>query len=401
MLDSIEGEGVMTDLVRSYLSQLRADEWRARTGFSEEVEEANRVLFDPRLAGKEGEAVLGAWLQKWQPCLFGRIAAKLGSLSYCLLSEADLDESDEAIQEKIQTARRGWTREAFEGKKSGFIVLAVSPAIASATPGPEVQELARRLCFLYLQTDIEVDKIHLEDVFLEKPGARRTTWRWHAGVNYFCAQGDGRWWNDHRIPGGLAFSVNSVGHLVKSGIIAKAMAELDDATDAGTDDYPESKIDSLDKALELAMRTIAMASNTVSGQATQLLPLPSDRSEMPVAECPVKLSRLVADRNFCQYLGYYHTDVTLPAAYFLPDVHRPAAAGKYLLDFTYLFHKDTENPAHVLMGEGQKIRSAKVLSGGVSALPDTESDQARQLKGYEDEVLVTDYERLRKALEGM
>ncbi len=182
----------MTDLVRHHLSQLRADEWRARTRFSEEVEQANRLLFDPRLVSKEAEAVLASWLQKWQPCLFGRISAKLGALSYCLLTEADLNESDESIQAKIQAARVGWTREAFEGRKSGFIVLAVSPAIASAIPGPEVQELARRLCFLYLQTEIEIDKIHLEDVFLEKPGPRRTTWRWHAGVNYFCAQADGR-----------------------------------------------------------------------------------------------------------------------------------------------------------------------------------------------------------------
>jgi helicase len=33
-------------------------------------------------------------------------------------------------------------------------------------------------------------------------------------------------WQDHRIPGGMAFSVHSIGHLVKSGIIANAMREL-------------------------------------------------------------------------------------------------------------------------------------------------------------------------------
>jgi len=389
---------VMTDLVRRHLSQLRADEWRARAGFSQEVEQANRMLFDPQLPRTEPEGVLGAWLQRWQPCLFGRIAAKLDAMSYCLLSEADLNEPDESIQAKIQAARIGWTREAFEGKKSGFIVLAVSPAIANAVPDPEVQALARRLCFLYLQTEIEIDRIYLEDVFLEKPGARRTTWRWHAGVNYFCAQADGRWWNDHRIPGGLAFSVNSVGHLVKSGMIAKAMAQLDEVTGGGAEMYPETKVDSLDKALELAMRTIAMASETVSGKATELLPLPADRTQLPVPECPVKLSRLVADRNYCQYRGYYHTDVTLPAEYFVPDVQRPATVRDHLLDFTYLFHKKTENPAHVLMGEGQQIRNAD--AGKVaSALRDSESAQARQLKGHEEEVLISEHGRLLGSLE--
>lgn len=388
----------MADFVRRYLSQLRPDEWRTQRGFSEEVDEANRLLFDPRLTRTEGEAVVGGWLQKWQPCLFGRIAAKLGSLTYCLLSEADLNEPDESIQAKIQAARVSWTREAFEGRKSGFIVLAVSPAIASAIPGPEVQDLARRLCFLYLQTEIELDRIHLEDVFLEKPGARRTTWRWHAGVNYFCTQADRRWWNDHRIPGGLAFSVNSVGHLVKSGMIAKAMAQLDELTGAGTEQYPETRIDSLDKALELAMRTIAMASDTVSGKATELLPLPADRSQLPVSECPVKLSRLVADRNFCQYSGYYHTDVTLPPEYFLPDVERPGTARRHLLDFTYLFHKSVENPAHALMGEGQQIRSVSVGGAAMPPLRDSESVQARQLKGHEEEVLINEHERLRESL---
>jgi hypothetical protein len=183
-------------------------------------------------------------------------------------------------------------------------------------------------------------------------------------------------------------------------MIANAMAQLNDVTGAGPNEYPESKIDSLDKALELAMRTIALASDTVSGKATRLLPLPADRSDLPVAECPVKLSRLVADRNFCQYSGYYHTDVTLPTEYFLPDVQRPAATAEHLLDFTYLFHKNTENPAHVLMGEGQQIRSLNVDRREVLPPRDTESMQARQQKGYEEEVLISEHERLRESLEG-
>ena len=52
------------------------------------------------------------------------------------------------------------------------------------------------------------------------------TWEWLAGVNYFCAQGDRRWWHDHRIPGGMALSVNSVGHLAKAGKISEALASL-------------------------------------------------------------------------------------------------------------------------------------------------------------------------------
>ena len=32
----------------------------------------------------------------------------------------------------------------------------------------------------------------------EQPGQQKVTWEWVAGVNYFSAQGDGRWWQDHR-----------------------------------------------------------------------------------------------------------------------------------------------------------------------------------------------------------
>jgi len=67
--------------------------------------------------------------------------------------------------------------------------------------------------------------------------------------------------------------------------------------------------------LELAMRTIDMAANAVSGKATELLPGPTG-----MAECPVKLSKKVHDKNYCEYKGYYHTDYTLPSEYFSPDI---------------------------------------------------------------------------------
>jgi len=215
----------MANTIAHYLAQLKPDDWVQQVGFSLEVEAANRSLFESGASEAESSRILSDWLQAHQPCLFGRIAAKHGALSYCILNESDLEQSDEAIREKIQTSRLEWTREGFEGKKSGFIILAVSPRIAYARPSPEMRELARRLCYLYLETEIRMDHIHLDQIYLQKPGSRLTTWKWYAGVNYFCAQGDMRWWQDHRIPGGMAFSVHSVGHLVKSGIIANAMRE--------------------------------------------------------------------------------------------------------------------------------------------------------------------------------
>jgi hypothetical protein len=383
--------------VADYLSLLEPDEWRARVGFSSEVEAVNRELFRPGLPEEGAARLLGKWLERHQPCLFGRIAARAGALSYCILSEKELRQSDESIKDKIQARRLEWTREGFEGRKSGFVILAASQALALARPGPIVQELARRLCYLYLETDIEMNEIHTDQLYLQKPGSRLTTWRWLTGVNYFSAQGDGRWWQDHRIPGGMAFSVNSVGHLVKSGIVAKAMKGLDESTRAPFEDYPEPKVDSLDKALELAMRTIGMASDAVSGKATKLLPLPSDRGSLPVTECPVKLSDKVADKNFCEYRGYYHTDYTLPSEYFLPDVERAAGVIAHTLDFTYLFHRDVDNPDFRLMGEGHQIRAAP---GRDEALARDEYQAARlkQLRGDAEEVLIDEHQGLVDAL---
>jgi hypothetical protein len=388
----------MANIIAHYLAHLKPDDWRQQVGFSPEVEAANRSLFESGVSEAESIRILSDWLQAHQPCLFGRIAAKYGALSYCILNESDLEQSDEAIREKIQTSRLEWTREGFEGKKSGFIILAVSPRIAYARPSPEMRELARRLCYLYLETEIRMDHIHLEQIYLQKPGSRLTTWKWYAGVNYFCAQGDRRWWQDHRIPGGMAFSVNSVGHLVKSGIIANVMRELGALTGTPDEDYPVSKVDSLDRALELAMRTIAMASETESGRATELLPSASDRSEMPVPECPVKLSKLVSEKNYCEYRGWYHTDYTLPSEYFIPDARRPAELKPHSLDFTFLFHQNIDNPDFRLMGEGHQIRDLAINGEELLSVRDLYGLGLKRLMGYEEEVWIGTQERLIRIL---
>ena len=186
-------------------------------------------------------------------------------ISYCILREADLDESDEAIKKKIQTSRLRWARDAFEGRKSGFVIAVVSPTIARAVPDENMKELARRLFSLYLLSDISPDKIYLDEIFLEKPGRSKTTWKWNVGANYFSAQADKRWWQDHRIPGGMAFSMNSVGHMVKSSILASAMNQFNDALgDATEEDWIPSRIDSLEGALEFGAAASGMHYETIS-----------------------------------------------------------------------------------------------------------------------------------------
>jgi hypothetical protein len=197
----------------------------------------------------------------------------------------------------------------------------------------------------------------------------------------------------------MAFSVNSVGHLVKSGMIANAMKELDRMMDAPDENYPETKVDSLAKALELAMRTISKASDAISGKATELLPLPEVTSELSVPVCPVNLSPAMSEKNFCEYRGQYHTDYTLPSEYFLPAVERPDGLKVHSLDFTYLFHKSINNPDFRLIGEGQQIRRV-----GGDAIEGESFEHVGELLtkrrlGEEDEVLISEHERLQKVLD--
>jgi hypothetical protein len=346
----------MTASVSSLFEKITIDSWRKEVGFTAEIETAHQMLFKEGVSEADCITILNSWIQRYQPCLFGRIAAKLSLISYCILTEVDLQQSDETIKRKIQSARLQWTKKGFEGEKSGFVISVISPKIAQGLPDENVKELAKRLGTLYLLTDVTSDEVYLDEIWLEKPGKGATTWEWNVGVNYFCAQGDKRWWQDHRIPGGMAFSMNSVGHMVKSGALADAMTQFNELMGTPEEGWITSKVNSLEAALEFAMRTIYGASDAVSGKATWLLPSPEDKNDLPVKECPVELPHFLQDKNFCSYEGYYHTDYTLPSEYFLPSVERPDDTKVHTLDFTYLFDKRLDNPDFDKLGSGRQVR---------------------------------------------
>lgn len=203
-------------MIADLIEELPQDPWRAANPFSAEMQACHDVLFrrgSSRIAMTEA---LDKWLGTEQPCLFGRMEAKQHRLAYCLLTENDLERGDNHVRARIQEDRDAWKRLARRGESQGFIILAISTRIARATVGPELQSLARHLCDLYLGRD-ELDQILLDDLILEiaiAAGRENRTWR--VGVNYFSAQGDGRWWKDHRFPGGMAYSMNSVGHMARA-----------------------------------------------------------------------------------------------------------------------------------------------------------------------------------------
>jgi hypothetical protein len=186
--------------------------------------------------------------------------------------------------------------------------------------------------------------------------------------------------------------------MVKSGLLARAMADLDQILDAPSEQLVTTRVESLEKALELAMRTIDLAADGISGHATFLAPLDENATEYRTAVCPVELPRTYRTKAYHHYFGYYHTDMTLPKTYFTPEAERPAGTPLYELDLTYLFNRSIENPDYQTMGEGQQIRArdAEVpLSSDVSSSISLENSSR---KGIATEEGIDSHPLLREAL---
>ena len=334
------------------LDRTKPDPIRDQTPFSPELSRASDALFNADVG--QHSRIIDAWLQKNQPCLFGRIAAQRGMLSHAVLTEKDIALGDESVRDRLLEARRQWLRDALSGKKSGFVFGVVSRRLTYAIPDVTVLAFARRLLEFYLsRKDLETDTVYLDSVRLEVPGESHATFEWDVGMNYFSAHGDRRWWHDHRFPGGVFFSLNSIGHMVKSTVVSQGMSALEARLDIESDDRNDSTVDSLGKALRLAMMTIDRAADTPSGRATYLLPrkAPNERR----ADCPIELPLNLIDKDHCEYAGYYDTDATLPSAYFDARIDRPGTA-PLTLDFTYLFDRSLDNPDYSRMGQGRRVR---------------------------------------------
>lgn len=342
------------ELVRS----LTPDPVRAKLGFSQDIGDASTEISEYSEDRERVIDLLRRWLVKAQPCRFGRIAAAKGMLNFCVITERDIERGDLHVKNSIQDARREWWKRGLVGESHGFIVLLASSQVALAEPNHQMQELARYFCALYLQHDaLEVDRIYHDELFLRIPelGNQRLI-KWLAGVNVFATAADRRWWNDHRIPGGLAFSANSVGHMVRSLAVRSRLGEV--LNELGIKmEVHDHKLDTLLDALVGAMRTIKGASKGPWDAATSLRPI-GPREDLPILELPSELPDDLRGYDYCNYTGFYHTDVCVPSSYFTPAVDRPSAVVPIELDLTYLLEDSVDNPAHDTMGKGVVIGGA-------------------------------------------
>lgn len=326
----------------------RRDATRDSVPFSAELSKASQLLWATDNDGKRA-AILKEWIVNHQVCKFGHIAARNDMIAFCFVDERDVALGDEAVRSKIQLHRLNWLNKARLGNQHAFIVMLVSQRVSECEPSTELMQVALRLCSLCLLEDVSPDGVFLESIFLDVPATPHAeVWMWPAGVNVFCPQGDGRWWQDHRIPGGIAFSINSVGHMVKSAAWKNNYKKYAEAV--GVEDQAQGGIGmtSLAAALGIAMRTIDRASKAVSGKATWLEP--RDDSDSQKRVCPL------GEWSSSVYGGYYHTDHTVPSCYFRPAVERPSDMPSFTLDFTYLHDASAANVDSIRLGAGRRIK---------------------------------------------
>jgi hypothetical protein len=356
--------------VSDLIDQLEPDPWRMQNPFSDDMRTCHEVLFRPDSSRAEKADVLAQWLGKYQPCLFGQMEAKQGRLAFCILTENDLERSDQEIRLRIQQERLDWKGWARHGDSHGFLIVAVSERIAVARRGDTLHRLAKRLCELYLGVDGS-DEVHLDDLILRIESGGQIEWRqWKVGVNYFSAQGDGLWWRDHRIPGGIAFSMNSVGHMART----RAEQAARKNPTLVRDDQPREKL--VYWALPIAMKTIGPPVE-VSTRATWLAKRGTFEvdKEPPTFEQRQRYFGDLARFSENRYLGRYHTDETIPSPYFDEQLWRQEDLQiRDDMYFTYLHSRSDAD--YETMGLGEQIEAT---------LSDSENNDPTETRNEQDE----------------
>lgn len=348
----------ITYVVRDLFRRLSEDKWRRDNPFSPEMETVSKVLFHPYSEEANKKEALIKWMQRpprdgqpgYQPCLFGRVAGANNALHVVLLDDDDLRDSDQHISERIQKGRQDWwqrsrsPRPGLSTPAHGFLLSITSQRVNFAAPDELLRQFSQEILSLWgcRSTKEPQGIVHWEDIFLENPHTGRFV-KFEFSVDFFAAAGDRRWWHDHRVPGGIAFTANSVGHMRRYR------------------EWYEGKPDQKIWLLETAMETIAEAAKTAYGEATWLRPLIDGHPIAADLLCPFSQTRKSLEGlDWTRYAGHLHTDHAVRPEFFRVDPEKPAEAKKneWILDFQYLF--DPRSRDHIRFVEGVEVSKDEV-----------------------------------------
>lgn len=209
--------------VAELFDRLNGDLWRINHSFSDDLLQANALLHNSAATDEEMVECLALWCQHRQPCQFGRVAAKHGRIHFCFLREAAISSwSDAEIAEKIGEEKRLWKqRAAFDPKTAAhsLVIVVASPRVALAAPDQQLRAFSDRILEL---AEWENDRrgvrrrntVTSDYLYLKNP-TDGGFYGFQFNADFFACAGDGRWWHDHRFPGGIAFTANSTGHMMR------------------------------------------------------------------------------------------------------------------------------------------------------------------------------------------
>jgi hypothetical protein len=282
----------------------KADRFRQTHPFSDDIESAHALLFNPRYDKWRKLKAYRRWVASGQPCLFGKAAAKTNSVFVCILEEHEIlrmGRGDDDVRETIQDHRQAWKRCALEGGFSSFMLLLLSKSLVDKEPADQLKEISRRLLELYMEVErVDDDTIIAQREYVFFRNAPGKFLKFATLPNVFCAQGDGRWWHDHRTPGGIMITSNALGHFELSRSRQPAITGKETT-----------------HALDNAMRTIKGAHGNekrIRGlahcPATSLVP------REPGEDTPIREGSDLRAYSPSHYHGFFNTDHLVPSVFF-------------------------------------------------------------------------------------
>jgi hypothetical protein len=344
--------------------RLRQDRDRASCPFTEDMTSITALMHHPYASPDEIAEGLLEWCAKRQPCQFGRLAASRRQIHVCFLRELDFADGDDGIAARIAEGKRLWKQRAATDRRNpphALLLVFASPRLALAVPDDNLRRFADRLLSLAgwspeRRQRLGDNTVSSDFLYLPHPD-EGTFYGYQFNVDFFAAAGDGRWWHDHRIPGGIAFTANSTGHMRYF-----------------RDWYKQPGTDHGQWAIKQAMLTIANAhpyapsagSNPADpsgeGRVTWLRDLgPAGTPFVPGIPCPLSdVPKTLQGKDWTRYEGLLHTDHAVREEFFEdralpPTVHRP-----YLMDFTYLYNRREAD--FVKFTEGVQVSADQVYA---------------------------------------
>jgi hypothetical protein len=300
-----------------------------RASLGADIDAANGILLDPAIDPEEKKGRFRQWARRHQPCLFGRLGAKgAAGVHYdmCWIDRNTLAQGGERVSQIIQKAREDWKQRAARGLSHGFLIMFNAPELAYAKPGPQLLEVCRMLCDLFLveHAPIAPDTIYTESVPFQQANGDIVCLR--GGINVFYGSAHRTRNHDRRVPGGILVSVNSPGLLAHSLVKRGLAPDLEAA---------------LEKVRNLAWASIGNGGLSLGNRSASSCTWHNRDSSRPAGLCPMKHRPAHVPEDFSAdyYSAHYHTDVLLPSSVMLDVRHDlPRDAGEVWpkLDFEYI-----------------------------------------------------------------